>query len=79
MNKRIELLNKIRKKQSFLCVGLDSDMQKIPAHLLELDFPIFEFNKAIINSTKDFAIAYKINIAFYECLGEIGWKQLEMT
>ena len=60
---RQELVEQIRLKQSFLCVGLDPDLSKIPAHLLETEDPIFEFNKAIIDATKDFCVAYKPNIA----------------
>lgn len=76
---RQELINEIRKKGSFLCVGLDTDLTKIPPHLLETEDPIFEFNKAIIEATKDFAVAYKPNIAFYECYGPKGWESLRKT
>ena len=76
---RKELIEQIRTKQSFLCVGLDTDLSKIPAHLLETEDPIFEFNKAIIDATKDFAVAYKPNIAFYECYGPKGWESLQKT
>lgn len=78
MNKA-ELIQQIKLKQSFLCVGLDPDLNKIPKHLLELEDPIFEFNKRIIDSTKDYAVAYKPNIAFYENLGITGWQSLEKT
>lgn len=78
MNKT-ELVENIRKKKSFLCVGLDSDLAKIPSHLLELEDPIFEFNKQIIDSTKEFCVAYKPNIAFYESLGAPGWETLQKT
>lgn len=74
-----ELIEQIRSKRSFLCVGLDTDLSKIPAHLLETEDPIFEFNKAIIDATKDFAVAYKPNIAFYECYGPKGWESLKKT
>lgn len=74
-----ELIAQIRSKKSFLCVGLDTDMEKIPAHLLEREDPIFEFNKAIIDATKDYCVAYKPNIAFYECLGVKGWESLRKT
>lgn len=74
-----ELLNQIRKKKSYLCVGLDADLEKIPKHLLKSDDPVFEFNKKIIDATKDLCIAYKPNIAFYECLGIKGWISLEKT
>ncbi len=76
---RSELFKEIKDKRSFLCVGLDTDIDKIPAHLLDLDDPIFEFNKQIIDQTKDLAIAYKPNIAFYECLGPKGWESLKKT
>lgn len=76
---RKELVEQIQKKQSFLCVGLDSDMSKIPLHLLDLKDPVFEFNKRIIDATKDFAVAYKPNLAFYECLGSKGWDSLQKT
>ena len=76
---RKELIAQIRSKRSFLCVGLDTDLKKIPEHLLETDDPIFEFNKAIIDATKDFCVAYKPNIAFYECHGPKGWISLKKT
>lgn len=76
---RKELIAQIRSKRSFLCVGLDTDLSKIPVHLLETEDPIFEFNKAIIDATKDFAVAYKPNIAFYECYGPKGWESLKKT
>lgn len=74
-----ELFEQIKKKRSFLCVGLDSDMAKIPSHLLKAEDPVYEFNKAIIDATAPFTIAYKPNIAFYECRGVEGWKSLEKT
>jgi orotidine-5'-phosphate decarboxylase len=76
---RAELISEIKAKQSFLCVGLDTDMEKIPVHLLDTEDPVFEFNKAIIDATKDFCVAYKPNIAFYECLGVKGWESLRKT
>jgi orotidine-5'-phosphate decarboxylase len=76
---RHELIAQIKLKRSFLCVGLDTDISKIPAHLLDTEDPIFEFNKAIIDATKDFAVAYKPNIAFYECYGPKGWESLQKT
>ncbi|MES2557778.1 MAG: orotidine-5'-phosphate decarboxylase [Bacteroidota bacterium] len=76
---RQELIAQIRAKQSFLCVGLDTDLTKIPAHLLQDEDPVFAFNKAIIDATKDFCVAYKPNIAFYECLGPKGWESLRKT
>lgn len=76
---RQELVAQIRSKKSFLCVGLDTDLSKIPVHLLDTEDPIFEFNKAIIDATKDFAVAYKPNIAFYECYGPKGWESLKKT
>ena len=78
MNKQ-ELVFQIRNKKSFLCVGLDSDITKIPKHLLEYEDPIFEFNKQIIEATKGFCIAYKPNIAFYESMGSVGWDTLKKT
>jgi len=74
-----ELIEQIRLKESFLCVGLDPDMSKIPAHLLEMDDPIFEFNKAIIDATHPYAVAFKPNTAFFECHGSKGWDSLEKT
>ncbi len=76
---RQELIEQIRKKRSFLCVGLDTDLSKVPAHLLDSEDPIFEFNKAIIDATKDFTVAYKPNIAFYESYGPKGWDSLKKT
>lgn len=76
---RQELINQIRAKQSFLCVGLDSDVSRIPQFLLEKDDPIFEFNKVIIDHTKEHCVAYKPNIAFYESLGAKGWDSLAKT
>ncbi len=77
--KRNELVGNIRRKASFLCVGLDTDINKIPRHLLKSDSPIFEFNKAIIDATAPYCIAYKPNLAFYESLGVEGWKAFEDT
>ena len=76
---RTELFNNIKKKKSFLCVGLDTDISKIPQHLLKSEDPIFEFNKQIIDATKDFAVSYKPNMAFYETQGVKGWISLEKT
>jgi orotidine-5'-phosphate decarboxylase len=76
---RAEIFHQIKKKKSFLCIGLDTDLEKIPKHLLNTDDPVFEFNKQIIDATKDFCVAYKPNIAFYECLGIKGWQSLEKT
>ncbi|MGD1945120.1 MAG: orotidine-5'-phosphate decarboxylase [Croceivirga sp.] len=73
------LVDQIKKKQSFLCVGLDTDLEKIPPHLLKEDAPIFAFNKAIIDATQEYCVAYKPNIAFYEAYGLKGWKSLERT
>jgi orotidine-5'-phosphate decarboxylase len=67
------------KKRSFLCVGLDSEIEKIPSFLMKGNNPIFEFNKRIIDATQEFAIAYKPNVAFYECYGVKGWTSLELT
>lgn len=76
---RAELIKEIQSKKSFLCVGLDTDLNKIPKHFLNFDDPIYEFNKAIIDATKDFCVAYKPNIAFYECHGSKGWDSLKKT
>ena len=73
------LIDQIRLKNSFLCVGLDVDLNKIPQHLLETEDPIFEFNKAIIDATHDLAVSYKPNTAFYEAYGIKGWLSLEKT
>ncbi len=78
MNKQ-QLITEIHKKQSFLCIGLDVDLEKIPSHLLSLEDPIFEFNKQIIDATHHLAVAYKPNTAFYEAYGIKGWKSLEKT
>ena len=78
MNKS-NLIRLIHKKKSFLCVGLDPDLSKIPPFILEMEDPIFEFNKRIIDATQDFCVAYKPNIAFYECLGAKGWESLKKT
>ena len=78
MNRK-ELFQQIQAKQSFLCVGLDTDPDKIPAFLNDFDDPIFEFNKRIIDATQDIAVAYKPNVAFYEALGPRGWEALEKT
>ncbi len=76
---RQQLFDKIKEKESFLCVGLDPDMSRIPKHLLSTDDPIFEFNKQIIDATLPYTIAYKPNVAFYEALGSKGWESLEKT
>ena len=74
-----ELVEQIFKKRTFLCVGLDTDLSKIPSFLLKYNDPIFEFNKRIIDATKDLCVAYKPNIAFYESLGSKGWDSLQKT
>ncbi|UBZ14861.1 orotidine-5'-phosphate decarboxylase [Flagellimonas marinaquae] len=74
-----DLIAQIRQKNSFLCVGLDTDLDKIPDHLLKEEDPIFAFNKAIIDATHPFCVSYKPNIAFYEAYGLQGWKSLERT
>ena len=78
MNRQF-LFQQIQKKKSFLCVGLDADMSRLPQHLHHCDDPIFEFNKQIIEATKDYCIAYKPNLAFYEALGNKGWTALQKT
>lgn len=78
MNKA-DLIQQIRNKKSYLCVGLDTDLDKIPAHLLDSEDPIFEFNKQIIDATRDYCVAYKPNVAFYEAYGAKGWVSLEKT
>lgn len=78
MNKAT-LVQEIKAKKSFLCVGLDTDIQRIPKHLLEFDDPIYEFNKSIIEATSSFCVAYKPNIAFYESRGSKGWDSLKKT
>lgn len=74
-----ELYSRIKEKKSFLCVGLDTDINQLPAHLKNEDDPVFAFNKAIIDATLPYAVAYKPNMAFYECLGSKGWESLEKT
>ncbi len=74
-----ELIEQIKTKRSFLCVGLDTDIKKIPAHLLDSEDPLFSFNKAIIDSTAPYCIAYKPNLAFYESNGVKGWISFEKT
>ena len=78
MNRR-QLIEQIKKKKSYLCVGLDTDISKIPAHLLKYKNPVLEFNKQIIDATHDVCVAYKPNIAFYEMYGAKGWDTLEKT
>jgi orotidine-5'-phosphate decarboxylase len=78
MNKE-ELFRNIQQKKSYLCVGLDTDIKKIPQHLLNTPDPVFEFNKRIIDATADLCVAYKPNIAFYEAMGPKGWESLEKT
>jgi orotidine-5'-phosphate decarboxylase len=74
-----DLFRNIQRKTSFLCVGLDTDFNKIPKALLEYEYPIFEFNKRIVDATEDLVVAYKPNLAFYESMGTAGWMSLEMT
>lgn len=78
MNKQ-QLIHQIREQRSFLCVGLDTDLKKMPACVLKGDDPIFTFNKTIIDATAPYCVAYKPNLAFYECFGLEGWKALEDT
>ncbi|MCD6069433.1 MAG: orotidine 5-phosphate decarboxylase [Bacteroidetes bacterium] len=77
--KRAALIEEIQKKRSFLCVGLDPDMNKLPKHLLNMEDPILEFNKAIIDATHEYCVAYKPNMAFYEAHGLKGWQSLDKT
>ncbi len=77
--KRTDLVNQIKQKGTFLCVGLDTDIQKIPSFLLSEKNPVLAFNKAIIDATKDHCVSYKINTAFYESLGTKGWETMEET
>jgi len=74
-----ELFRNIKRKKSFLCVGLDTDYKKILKLLLHKEYPVFEFNKSIIDATQEYAVAYKPNLAFYEMLGAAGYMSLEMT
>ena len=74
-----QIFEQICLKQSFLCIGLDSDINKIPSHLLNQKYPLFEFNKQIIDATAKYCIAYKPNSAFYEACGQTGFEQLAMT
>ncbi len=74
-----QLFEQIKAKKSFLCTGLDSDIAKLPEHLLKEESPVFEFNKQIIDATAEFSVAYKPNLAFYESLGIKGWEALEKT
>lgn len=78
MNKQ-ELIKQIKTKRSFLCVGLDSDIKKLPACVMNSDDPVYEFNKAIIDATAPYTVAYKPNLAFYEATGVKGWISLEKT
>ena len=74
-----ELFQQIKLKRSYLCIGLDTDLKKIPPHLLSAPDPVFEFNRQIIDATADLCVAYKPNIAFYEALGPKGWESLQKT
>ncbi|GGC45710.1 orotidine 5'-phosphate decarboxylase [Parapedobacter defluvii] len=76
---RDELIHQIKIKRSFLCVGLDTDINQIPMHLLDHEDPVFEFNRQIIEATADLCVAYKPNIAFYESMGAAGWESLRKT
>lgn len=76
---RKELIASIQRKRSFLCVGLDTDFKKVPAHLLQEEDPVFAFNKAIIDATAPYCVAYKPNLAFYESMGVKGWIAFEKT
>ncbi len=74
-----ELIRQIKAKRSFLCVGLDTDLEKIPKFLLDTEDPLFEFNKQIIDATRQYCVAYKPNTAFFEAYGEKGWRSLQRT
>ncbi len=76
---RKQLIEQIRKKSSYLCIGLDSDITKIPKHLLDRPDPVFAFNSQIIDATKEYCVSYKINTAFYEAMGAKGWETMEKT
>ena len=76
---REQLVQQIQSKKSYLCVGLDTDINKIPRHLLSQKDPVFEFNKQIIDATRDLCVSYKINTAFYESMGLKGWEAMEKT
>ncbi len=76
---RSRLVQQIKEKRSYLCVGLDTDIRKIPQHLLALPDPVFAFNKQIIDATAPYCVSYKINTAFYEAMGVTGWEALEKT
>jgi orotidine-5'-phosphate decarboxylase len=76
---RKQLIDEIKQKRSFLCVGLDTDISKIPEFLLDYEDPVFEFNKRIVEATADVCVAYKPNTAFYECRGVKGWQSLQDT
>lgn len=76
---RSTLVNQIKAKSSYLCVGLDTDIQRLPSHLLQEEDPVFEFNKQIIDATQDLCVAYKPNLAFYEAHGAKGWESLKKT
>lgn len=79
MNNYKNLVDNIRKKGSFLCIGLDTDLSQLPSHIKESKWPLFQFNKEIIDNTHDLCVAYKPNLAFYEAEGVDGWIQLKMT
>ena len=74
-----EIISLVKERKSFLCIGLDSDPQKIPQHLHKYDDPVFEFNKQIVDATIDLSLAYKPNLAFYESSGLKGWQSLDRT
>jgi len=76
---RKDLFKLILDRKSYLCVGLDTDLQKIPTHLRSLPYPLLEFNKSIIDATRDLCVAYKPNLAFYESLGSMGWDLFKQT
>ena len=77
--KKAELVSHIHERKSFLCVGLDPELSKLPPHLLDTEDPVFEFNRQIIDATRDYCVAYKPNLAFFEALGPAGWVSFERT
>ncbi|MFM8370869.1 MAG: orotidine-5'-phosphate decarboxylase, partial [Bacteroidota bacterium] len=77
--KKATLVSHIHERKSFLCVGLDPELSKLPPHLLETEDPVFEFNRQIIDATREYCVAYKPNLAFFEAMGPAGWVSFERT